>query len=405
MVKRTPFHERLEPLNRPEVWEHWAGYLSAPRFQYSDTAEYYSTRNAVSIFDTSPLFKYKFTGPDTEAYLARVLARDIRTCREGRAQYTIWCDNAGYVMEDGVVMHVGPDEYWLTSAEPNLWYFRKLAKGFDVQIEDISADYGVLAVQGPHSLSVLRQLSDDIAPLRFFGLTQTHIAGLDVTVSRTGFTGDLGYEIWVSSEDALPLFDAVWEAGLGFNITPMGSFALSFARIEAGLLLIDVDFHNARYAWTDEQRETPIELGWDWMFRKLSTDDRDFIGREAIEKEIATKSSRWKTVGLAVDWGDFDRLHREAGVMTVKEGLLVQDTMTIYRRGDIPWQYAGYASSFMWSSLLKQHIAIAKLPLELCKPCAEVDLEISIIRKPQNVLARVVELPLFNPKRKTARQE
>ncbi|MEM7333704.1 MAG: aminomethyltransferase family protein [Chloroflexota bacterium] len=404
MVKRTPFHERLEPLNQPEIWEHWAGYLAAPRYQYSDLAEYYSTRNAVSLFDTSPLFKYKFSGPDAEAFLSRVLARDIRKCRVGQAQYTIWCNEAGYVMEDGVIMRVSADEYWLTTAEPNLRYFRKLAKGANVTIEDISTQYGVLAIQGPHSLSTLGQLSDDIAELRFFRLTQTKMAGVDVTVSRTGFTGDLGYEIWVAADDALTLFDAIWEAGKGYNMTAIGSAALSIARIEAGLLLIDVDFHNARFAWTDAQRETPYELGWGWMFKKLHSDDRDFIGRAAIEKEIATGSSRWKTVGLAVDWRDYDRLHREAGIMTPKEGVLVQDTMSIYRRSDIPWQYAGYASSFMWSSLKKQHVAIAKLPFDLCEPGTEVDLEISVIRQPQYVLSRVVELPFFNPARKTARQ-
>lgn len=404
MVKRTPFHERLEPLNQPEIWEHWAGYLAAPRYQYSDLAEYYSTRNAAALFDTSPLFKYKFSGADAEACLSRVMARDSRKCRVGQAQYTIWCNEAGYVMEDGVIMRVAADEYWLTSAEPNLRYFRKQAKGFDVAIEDITAQYGILAIQGPHSISVLRQLSDDVEKLRYFRLRQTQMAGVDVTVSRTGFTGDLGYELWVSAENALTLFDAIWEAGQDYNITPIGSVALSIARIEAGLLLIDVDFHNARFAWTDAQRETPHELGWGWMFKKLQRDDRDFIGRAAIEKEIATGSSRWKTVGIAVDWRDYDRLHREAGIMTPKDGVMIQDTMNIYRRSDIPWHYAGYASSFIWSSLKKQHVAIAKLPLDLCEVGTEVDLEISVIRQSQYVLARVVDLPFFNPARKTARQ-
>lgn len=403
MVKRTPFHERLEPLNQSEIWQHWAGYLAAPRYQYSDLTEYYATRNSVALFDTSPLFKYKFSGAGAEAYLAYVMARDIRKCRVGQAQYTIWCNAAGYVMEDGVIMRVAANEYWLTTAEPNLRYFRKCAKGFDVSIEDVSSQYGLLAIQGPHSLTTLGQLSDDVAKLRYFRLTQTQMAGVDVTISRTGFTGDLGYEIWVKAEDALTLFDAIWNAGKGYNLTPIGSTALAIARIEAGLLLIDVDFHNARFAWTDAQRETPHELGWGWMFKNLRTDDRQFIGRTAIEAEMATGSSRWKTVGLAVDWRDYDRLHREAGVMTPKDGVIVQDTMSIYRRSDIPWQYAGYASSFIWSSLRKQHLAIAKLPLDLCEPGTEVDLEISIIRQPQYVLSRVVELPFFNPARKTAR--
>ena len=404
MVKRTPFHERLEPLNQPEIWEHWAGYLSAPRYQYSDLTEYYSTRNSAALFDTSPLFKYKFSGPDVQAYLAHVLARDIRPCRVGQSQYTIWCNAAGYVMEDAVIMRVAENEYWITAARPNLRYFRKHSKGFDVTIEDTSAQYGILAIQGPHSISILKQLSADIEPLRYFRLTETKIAGVDVVVSRTGFTGDLGYEVWIPVADALTVFDAIWEIGQGYNITPIGTVALSLARIEAGLLLIDVDFHNARFAWTDAQRETPHELGWGWMFRKLKSDDRDFIGRAAIEKEVATGSSRWKTVGLAIDWREYDRLHREAGIMTPKDGLLIESTMSIYRRSDIPWQYAGYASSFMWSSIKKQHIAIAKLPLDLCEPGTEVDLEISIIHQPQYVLSRVVDMPFYNPARKTAKK-
>ncbi|MEM7323382.1 MAG: aminomethyltransferase family protein [Actinomycetota bacterium] len=403
MVKHTPFHERLAPMNQPESWEHWSGYLSAVRYQYSELAEYYATRNAVGLFDTSPLFKYRISGPGAETFLCRVMARDIRRCRVGQAQYTVWCNDDGFVVEDGVIMRRAEQEYWLSAAEPNLRYLRKLSDGFDVEINDISSEYAILAVQGPHALSTLGQLSDDIAGLGYFRLTRTNIAGIDVTVSRTGFTGDLGYEIWVGAEHAPALFDAVWDAGRGYNIVPIGVHALSIARIEAGLLLIDVDFHSARHAWTDAQRETPHELGWGWMFHNLDSDDRDFIGRAAIEREIAEGTSRWKTVGLAVDWRDYDRLHREAGIMTPKEGVMVQDTMSIYRRSDTPWQYAGYTSSFLWSSIKQQHVGIAKLPHDLCEPGTEVDLEITVIRKPDYVLSRVVELPFFNPPRKTER--
>lgn len=404
MPKTTPFHPRLEPLNKPQIWEHWAGYLAAPRYEYYELNEYYATRNAVALFDTSPLFKYRFSGRDTQAYLARLLARDVRLCRVGQAQYTIWCNAAGYVMEDGVILRLAENEYLLSAARPNLRYFTQQANGFAVVIEDISADYGILAIQGPHSISVLKQLTDAATPLRYFRLTHTQIAGVDVILSRTGYTGDLGYEVWVSAENALKVWDAIWEAGRGYNITPLGSTALSYARIEAGLLLIDIDFHNARFAWTDAQRETPHELGWGWMFGRLENDDRDFIGRVAIEKEIATQSNRWQTVGLTIDWRDYDALHRQIGIMTPKSGVLNQHTMSIYRRCDEPWQYAGYASSFMYSSLLKQHIAIAKLPLDLIEPGTEVDLEISIIRRPVNVRASVTPMPFYNPARKTARQ-
>ena len=404
MPKTTPFHPRTEALNHPMIWENWAGYLVAPRYQHSDLSEYYSVRNSAGLLDTSPLFKYKFSGPDAEAYLMHTLARDIRKCKPGRAQYTIWCDEAGYVVEDGVIMHTSVGEYWLTSAEPNLRYFRQIArkKGFNVEIEDISADYGILALQGPRSLTILKELTSDLNGLGFFRLAHTKIAGHDVVISRTGYTGDLGYELWVPTDSGVPVWDALMSAGEGHNITPMGLHALKMARVEAGLLLIDVDFYTARYAWTDAQRDTPHELGWGWMFKNLSKDDRDFIGRAAIEKEVAENSSRWNTVGLVIDWYDYQAKHREAGIHPPMDGVFNEGTMNIYRISDTPWEYGGYATCMMYSSLLRSHIAIAKLPLDLCEPGTEVDLEISIIRRSVNVKAKVVALPFFNPERKTS---
>lgn len=405
MPKTTPFFTRTDPLNQPRIWSNWAGYLAAPRYQHSELNEYYAIRNSAALFDTSPLFKYLIRGTGAQALLAHALARDIRTCRTGQGQYTVWCDEAGYVVEDGVIFHVAENEYRMTTAEPNLRYFRQLARAMgiqDCQIEDISHEYGILALQGPLSLTVLQQLTADATRLRYFETTQTSIAGRPVTVSRTGFTGDLGYELWIKSADALVVWDALMEAGASYNLTLLGLDALKMARVEAGLLLLDVDFHSARFAWVDAQRDTPIELGWRWMFRRLEHDDRPFVGRAAIEKELAHKTSRWKTVGLEVDWYEYDRLHREAGIMTPKDGVRSEGTMSIYRRGEKDWDYAGYATSFLYSSLLKKHIAIAKLPLDLTRPGTEVDLEISIIRRPVTVLARVVKMPFYQPARKTA---
>lgn len=414
MPKTTPFFPRTDALNQPRIWSDWAGFLAAPRYQFSELSEYYAIRNAAALFDTSPLFKYRFSGTGAQTLLEKALARDIRTCKVGQAQYTCWCNDAGFVIEDGVVFHLSHDdknggEYWMTSAEPNLRYFRKLARDLgidDCQIENISTDYGILALQGPHAFNVLSELggttAEDVAPLRYFGLTQTVVSGKPVMISRTGFTGDLGYELWIKAEDALDVWDALMTAGAGYNITPLGLDALKMARIEAGLLLLDVDFHSARFAWVDAQRDTPIDLGWSWMFRKLASDDRDFVGRAAIEAEISNRSSRWTVVGLEVDWGEYDRIYREAGIMTPKDGVHHHGTMSIYRRNGKEWDYAGYATSFLYSSLLKQHIAIAKLPLDLTEPGTEIDLEITVIRKPINVLARVTKMPFFNPQRKTA---
>jgi aminomethyltransferase len=405
MALTTPFHARFEACNETGIWKHWAGYLVAPQYQYSLTAEYYAIRNAAALLDTSPLFKYRFSGEGARAVLERALARDVGGCGPGRAQYTCWCDPRGYVLQDGVVMQVEPGQYLLTAAEPAIRHFRRVAKELgrdDAAIDDVSHAFGILALQGPHAHGVIRQLTDATGPLRYFQAVRTEIAGCDVTVSRTGFTGDLGYEIWVASHDAHAVWDALMDAGRGHNLTPIGTTALKMARVEAGLLLLGVDFHTARFAWVDAQRETPHELGWGWMFRDLDQDGREFIGRAAIEAEVERGTSRWATVGVAVDWSDYERVYGEFFNDTATTEIYTESTMNIYRRGGEEWAYAGYASSFLTSSLLRKPIALAKLPLDLAQPGSEVDLEVTVIRKPCNVLARVERTPFFSPKRKTA---
>ena len=405
MPRTTPFQPRVESLNQTGLWKHWSGYRIAPQYQYSLNAEYYAIRNSVSLLDTSPLFKYRFAGSDAKKVLERAMARDIAGCGEGRAQYTCWCDSRGFVIQDGVVMQVAPGEYWLTAAEPTLRYFRTVARDLactDIQIDDVTHDYGILAVQGPHAHEVLSQLTDAVTPLKYFAVTSADVAGCPVTISRTGYTGDLGYELWIRAGDALTVWDALVAAGKGHNLTPIGTTALKMARVEAGLLLMGADFHTSRFAWVDAQRETPRELGWNWMFRKLAEDGRDFIGRPAIEAEIEQRTSRWTTVGLAVDWNDYERVYNAAGVVPPRNEIYAESTMSIYRRGEKEWDYAGYASSFFSSSLLRTPLAIAKLPLDLAKPGSEVDLEVTVIRRPENVLARVERMPFFSPPRKTA---
>lgn len=404
MPKITPFHECLAPYNETGIWKHWSGYLVAPRYQYSTTAEYYAIRNSVAVLDTSPLFKYRITGPDSVRFIQTAMARDIMQCQVGSAQYTCWCNRDGFVLQDGVILRVEENEFWLTAAEASLRYFRSMASELSlpgVEVEDLTDQFGILALQGPHAYEVLSQLTDEVGGLKYFELTRTTVAGSPCLVSRTGFTGDLGYELWIPADQAEQVWQALMKVGEGHNITPLGLEALKMARVEAGLLLLDADFKSARFAWVDEQRESPVELGWSWMFRKLAEDPREFIGRAAIERQIKERSNRWQTVGLRIDWHDYERVHLEAGIMPPKHDLYCESTRSIYRRGGAEWDYAGYATSFLFSSLLKTPIAIAKLPNELAKPGTEVDLEISVIRKPRNVRAQVVRMPFFNPSRKT----
>ena len=349
MPKTSPFFNRLAPFNEPQVWDHWSGYLSAPRYQYSSITEYYAIRDGCGVFDTSPLFKYRISGPDAEEFLSWVMVRAMGPV--GKARYVAWCNPDGWVMEDGVIVRTADDEFWLAAAQPNLRYLSDLVRERDVQVEDVTEEYGMLALQGPHSISVLSELTD-LGELPYFGATNTDLKGIPVMITRTGFTGDLGYEVWVESSRAGELFDLLFDIGSGYNIKPVGEIALAMARIEAGLLLIGIDFQSARFAWVDAQRETPDELGWGWMVDL----DREFIGRDAISRERVQGTTRWKTVGLAVDWGDYERVYNSQGLMAPKEGVLAQHTMSVYRSG---WGYAGYAPSCVYSSILKRHIAIA----------------------------------------------
>jgi aminomethyltransferase len=404
MVQTTPFHSRLSELNTTGLYGHWSGYLSALKYDMSAKHEYFGIRNSAGLFDTSPLYKYWIRGRDAEAFLAGVMTRDIRLCRPGRAQYTVWCDDAGYVLEDGVLFRHSETEFMLTCAEPNVGYFRDLIGRLQVEIVDVTADFGVLAVQGPRSREILVQLAPEVAGLPFFGLTQTKIGEAAVTISRTGYTGDLGFEIFVRAEDAIGVLDAVLAAGAPFGLRPFGEQALLMARIEAGLVLINVEFSSSRFAFTDQQRITPIELGFRWMLRGINDDDRPFIGRAAIRREIAGKTSRWSTVGLLLDWADWNRLHTEAGLIPPKdetpldyESMLYQDDGADGVGGRI-----GYATSLMYSPVLQRHIAIARVRPDLAAVGTRVHLELTIEHEYRTVAADVAKLPLFNPERKTA---
>jgi len=398
MIRTSPFHERTAALNETGLWSHWAGHLAANRYQVSDKFEYFAVRNAAGIFDTSPLFKYRIAGRDAERFLAGILARDIRACAPNHAQYTTWLDDRGFVLEDGVIQRRGPDEYLLTSAEPNLAYLTDRVGRLAVTVEDVSLDIGALAVQGPRSRPVLERLVPTVADVPFFGITTGEIGGVPVTVTRTGYTGDLGYEVWMASSHALTVWDALWDSFDGQGILPYGLAALYMLRIEAGLLLLGKDFDSSRFAFNDAHRSTPLELGWSWMFKGLTDDDRAFIGRRALEREIAEKSSRWKMSGLVVDWEDYERVYGDAGLIPPKNHAPVHEDWMVY---DDEGKRVGYATSFMYSPILQRHIALARVRPNLAKVGNRVFLEFTVDHHYQKVAAHVARLPLFNPERKT----
>jgi glycine cleavage system T protein (aminomethyltransferase) len=398
LIRETPFHARTSAANQTGIWSHWAGYMAAERYQMAEKFEYFAIRNSAGIIDTSPLYKYRIVGRDSERFLAGILARDIRKCRPGQAHYTVWCDDDGFVVEDGVVLRLSDDEFMLTAAEPNQAYLDGLSEGLSVDIEDVSDHYGALAVQGPYARRILSSLAPEMTDIGYFHLTPAKIGDTAVTISRTGYTGDLGYEIWVERDQALQIWDAVLEVGAPQGAIPAGQIALLMSRIEAGLVLIDVDFHSARYAWNDDQRTTPHELGMGWMLRDLEGDDRAFIGRRAIERELRDGTSRWKTMGIMVDWEDWNRVYGERGLIPPKDHVPEHGGMMIY---DNKLRRIGYAPSFEYSPMMQRHIGIARVHPEHGAIGSNVGLEVTIDHRYDVVKAEMTRLPFFNPARKT----
>jgi len=399
MPKTTPFHPRLSELNTTGLYGHWSGYLSAQRYDHSAKHEYFAVRNAAGYFDTSPLYKYWLRGKDAERFLGGVMTRDIRLCKPGRAQYTLWCDDRGFVLEDGVVFRHSDNEFFMTTAEPNLGYLADLVGRLDVAIEEATEDYAMLAVQGPRSRAILAKVAPEVDNLAFFELGDAKIGSSAVTISRTGYTGDLGFEVRVGSDDALDVLDQIIEAGAGHGFIPFGEEALLMTRIEAGLVLINVEFQSSRFAFTDHDRVTPKELGFGWMLKGIDADDRPFIGRNAIRKELADGTSRWASVGLLIDWQAYSRLYNDAGLIPPKDETPLDYESMLY---DDDGSRIGYATSLMYSPMLQRHIAMARVQPQFGPVGSRVNVELTINHQYMTVPAETARLPLFNPPRKTA---
>ena len=399
MIRETPFHPRTADLNQTGLWSHWSGYLSAEKYTSSEKFEYFAIRNSVGLFDTSPLYKYRISGSDAERFLAGVLTRDIRKCQVGQAQYTLWCNHDGYVLEDGVVLRQAADNYLLTTARANLSYFQDLIGPLRVAIDDVSAAYAALAVQGPNSRRALADLDAGVEGIGYFRLGQLKLGNTAVMVSRTGYTGDLGYEVWVDADQALTLWDDIYEAAIRHGGVPVGQAALLTARIEAGLVLIDVDFESARFAWNDDQRLTPIELGMGWMLRGLDRDDRAFIGRRSIERELRDGHSRWAAAGIMVDWNDWNRAYAERGIIPPMDHTPDVQGRMIY---DDDMSQIGYLTSFVYSPVLQRHIGMGRVLPTHASPGTAVRVEVTIDHRYDSVAASVVRMPFFDPARKKA---
>ena len=351
----TALHPRTLTLCESLNYRDWAGYWAVSSYEPHHEHEYNAVRNATGLLDVTPLFKYRVAGKDATRLVDRVITRDARKLQVGQVYYTPWCDEHGHVVDDGTVTRIDEDLYRWTAAEPNLRWLRQNALGLDVTIEDVSEQVAALALQGPTSAAVLRDVSDvSIDDLKYFRATSGRIAGVPVDVSRTGYTGDLGYEIWIPWDDAVRVWDALIEAGKPHDLRPTGLLALDVCRIEAGLLLIEVDFRGSRSALIPGQRYTPHELG---LGRLVQPDKASFVGQAALERERTTGPAR-QIVGLELDWPELEALYDRAG--------LAPQIPAAASRVPVPVQdgrgrQVGKATSTTWSPVLKKLIALATL--------------------------------------------
>ena len=393
MLKTTPFHSRTAPLVQGQAWRRWAGHAVASAYELVHDREYAAIRNSAALLDVSPLYKYLISGPDASRLLDRMVTRDITKCRIGQVVYTTWCDRHGKVIDDGTISRLGDALYRMTSAEPNLRWLTLNGAGMDVQIEEISSRLGALALQGPLSRDILQQVSPaDCSSLRYFRLVETTIRGVPVTVSRTGYTGDLGYEIWVDADRAVTVWDALIEAGTPYGITPAGIWALDMARIEAGLIMLDVDYHSSHHALIEAQKSSPLELGLEWT---VPEEKGPYNGRSMLRAERA-RGPAWRFMGLAVDWVSLEGLYARASLPPQLPTAAWRTSAPVYRDGG----QIGYASSGCWSPLLKQYLALAHLRAPHFAPGTNVRMEVTVEHQRLQAEARVVELPFFNPERK-----
>jgi aminomethyltransferase len=391
----TAFHERTFALCESLNYREWSGYYTVSAYESHHEHEYNAIRNASALIDVSPLFKYLVTGPDAAKLVDRLITRDVSKMQAGQVVYTPWCDEHGKVIDDGTVSRLGDRTFRWTSADPSLRWFRQNAAGMNVEIEDISEAVAAVALQGPTSANLLRSVAKaDIDHLKYFRVTSGTIAGVPVDISRTGYTGDLGYEIWMPAGRAVAVWDALMDGGRPFDIKPAGMLALDVARIEAGLLLIEVDFFSCRKAVIASQSYSPYELGMD---RLVSLEKGRFIGQRVLRAEHARGPAR-RIVGLEIDWNEVEKIYDAAGLAPAVAATASRVAVPVYRGG----RQVGKATSTTWSPVLKRMIALATIDRPHYAEGTALQFEMTVEAVRHRVAAKVVKTPFFSPPRKTA---
>jgi aminomethyltransferase len=391
----TAVHARTFPLCESLNFRDWSGYYAVSAYESHHEHEYNAIRNASALIDVSPLYKYLVTGRDAARFVDRIITRDVTKMTVGQVYYTPWCDEHGKVIDDGTVTRLAEQTFRWTAADPSLRWFTQNALGMDVHLEDISEQVAALALQGPTSGRLLRAVSDvNIEALKYFRVASGTIAGVAVDISRTGYTGDLGYEIWIPAADAVRVWDALMEGGRPFDIKPAGMLALDVARIEAGLLLIDVDFFSSKKAMIEAQKYSPYEMG---LGRLVSPSKGRFIGQQALRDEAAAGHPR-QVVGLEMDWTEVEAIYEKLGLAPSVGATASRVAVPVYRSG----KQVGRATSTTWSPVLKKMIALATVDRPHYAEGTRLQMEVTVEAVRHKVAATVIKTPAFDPKRKTA---
>jgi aminomethyltransferase len=391
----TAFFPRQEALNSKMAWGEWSGYYSVPVYADFHDIEYSAIREAAAVIDISPLYKYEITGPDAQRLLDRVMTRDMTKLRVDRVFYSPWCDEEGKVLDDGTIARLDDTTYRITAADPCYRWFVLNATGLAVEVDDISDRTAALALQGRLSREVLQDATgQDWTDLKYFGRRTTEIAGVAVDVTRTGYTGDRGYELWMAADQALPVWDRIFDVGERFGIYPVGINAMDVARVEAGLILIEAEYTSARHAVAPEQQYSPYELGFEPLVDLGKA--TDFTGRRALRAEHAAGGPARRLVGVELDWLGIEAMYAKHGLAPAISPFVHRDPVPVYKDG----KQIGRATSVTWGTTIKKMVGFGSVDKGHAEPGTRLSVEWSVEGERGTVAATVVPLPFLELDRK-----
>ena len=391
----TPFHPRTAALCTSQNWRAWSGYFAASSYDVVHDYEYHAIRNTAGLIDISPLFKYDVSGRDALRLVNRVMTRDAAKCAVGQAVYGCLCEHDGAVIQDGTVFRLAENHFRFNLAEPSLRWLQLNAVGMEVSIRESSEKIAAVALQGPNAFKILSEIVDDaIGGLKFFRLISTKVGGIRAIISRTGYTGDLGYELWVDREQATALWDLLMDQGRRFGIKATGLLALDVARLEAGFILLDVDYVSAEKAVVANQRFNPYEISLGWT---VDLNKEHFVGLPAL-REAHQRGHQRQIAGLEINLEDYEYLYSQAGLPPQYPSAAWRSIVPAF----VEERQIGYATTGAWSPALKKYIALATLETEHSVIGSAIDLEVLVNYQRKTVRAKVVRPPFFDPPRKRA---